>query len=108
MSSLIKVLLWVFLAIGAVPAQAYSPFDLDVINTSSKDIVGFYVTRSLFDGWGENRLNHRVYPGQWWKINLNDGSGKCTFIIKAVFRDGTESEQYNLNICRTTLYMVFN
>ncbi len=97
------------IAIGpSLPAEAYPPYDLTVINDTDSNMVAFYASSTRSGGWGEDLFGNDVLePGYRWKRNLADGYGTCVFDLRAVFADGGEVTRWGLNVCTTTWWRVY-
>ena len=98
------------LVVGStVPADAYPPYDLTIINDTNSTMVSFYATSTRWDGWGDDLFGYdTLEPGEQWKRNLADGYGTCVFDLKAVFADGDEVERRAFNVCNATYWRIYN
>lgn len=73
-------------------------------NTSSRELVGFYVEATDVDNWGENLLNGSIVPGEAASVTIADGKTTCMYGIKGVFEDGSVVEEEDLNLCELGSY----
>lgn len=73
-------------------------------NTSSRELVGFYVEATNMDHWGENILNGSIEPGETASVTIADGKTTCMYGIKGVFEDGSVVEEEDLNLCELGSY----
>ena len=71
-----------------------------IINNTGFTITNFYGSNKGTNSWEEDILGQDILPsGSQVTINFNDGSGYCKFDLKAVFDDGDEVVQEDVNIC---------
>ena len=91
-----------FLLSGAMPAFA-ADRNVDVVNDSSKTITGLYASRTKLNSWQENIIKgDPIKPGETQPVDIDDGSGGCKFDFKAVFADGREAVNENVDVCTIT------
>jgi hypothetical protein len=89
----------VFLLSGALPAFA-ADRNVDVVNESSKAIKGFYASRTGLKSWEENIIKgDPIKSGETQPVDIDDGTGGCKFDFKAVFADGHEAVNENVDVC---------
>jgi hypothetical protein len=87
------------LLVASLPAIA-ADRNVDIINNTKKTIQKFYASRTKLSDWQENILKgDPVKPGETQPIDIDDGSGSCKFDFKAVFADGTEAVNENVDVC---------
>jgi len=83
----------------ATPALALNR-QVTIVNNTGFGIVNFYGSNTGTNDWQEDILGQDILPsGSQVTINFNDGSGYCKFDLKAVFDDGDEVVQEDVNIC---------
>jgi hypothetical protein len=97
----IAVAAMALLAVAAGRAGADS-FDrtVRIVNGTGATLVQLYGTSG--GGWGSNRLRGgAIPPGGASTVNFDDGSGQCRFNVKAVFANGSEMQNNNIDVCQT-------
>ena len=73
---------------------------MQIINDTGFTMTQFYGSNAGSNSWEEDILGVDVlYSGSSVDINFDDGSGYCTFDFKAVFADGDEVIQRNVDVC---------
>jgi hypothetical protein len=71
-----------------------------IVNNTGYTMTHFYGSNAGTNSWEEDILGVDVLPsGSSVDINFDDGTGYCTFDFKAVFSDGDEVIQPNVNVC---------
>ena len=73
----------------------------ELINNSSSDITEFHVSDPSDDTWSDN-LMPSVYvlpAGYTVDVNITDGEDHCEYDIRATFEDGSEYEEYGVDVC---------
>lgn len=71
-----------------------------LINESSADLVGFNVSSTASDSWEENLLEGGyLAPGYEIGVMIADGLTTCIYDVRGVFSDGSEAEDYGLDLC---------
>ena len=99
---MLKALLGATLALSALHAPLASAEDLEfkLINRSSTDLVGFYVSRSGTNEWEENLIEGAYLPaGNIVSVLIADGLDVCNYDIRGEFSDESEAEDYDINLC---------
>ena len=87
------------LALGLQPALALDR-RVRIVNETGFSIVKFYGSNTGAEDWQEDILGEDVLPsGESVIVNFDDASGYCKFDLRAVFEDGDEVTQANVNIC---------
>lgn len=83
----------------AAPAIA-EDLEFNLVNMTSANLVGFYVSLVHEDTWEENLLSG-AYLGSGYEVSvlIADGADTCEYDIKAVFEDGDVLEDYGLDLC---------
>lgn len=72
-----------------------------VVNKTKTTMLAIYASSVGARTWEEDILgDDALAPGESVEIDMDDGSGKCRFDLKAEFKDGTEAVQENLNVCK--------
>jgi len=91
----------VFMVVAlASPASALDR-RVRIVNNTGYTIVEFYGSNKGADSWQEDILGYDVLgPYSSQVINFDDGSGYCKFDFKAVFNNGNEAKDYDINICQ--------
>jgi len=83
----------------SLPAAA-ADRNVDVINNTKKTIKEFYASRTKLNSWQENIIKgDPIEPGETQPVDIDDGSGGCKFDFKAVFSDGDEAVNENVDVC---------
>ena len=83
----------------SLPAVA-ADRNVDVINNTQKKITGFYASRTKLKSWQENIVKgDPIDPGETQPVDIDDGSGGCHFDFKAVFADGDEAINEDVDVC---------
>lgn len=90
------------LALCAAPAMAADQ-DFTVINHSGHTIKNFYVSLASHDTWEEDVLGDGVLAdGASTKIMFHGySSEQCKWDVKAVYDDGSDSIDHNVDLCST-------
>ncbi|MGR3759695.1 hypothetical protein ACUXV3_06120 [Roseobacteraceae bacterium NS-SX3] len=71
-----------------------------LVNDSSADLVEFNVSPASSDRWEENLLQGGyLAPGYETGVLIADGATTCVYDIRGGFADGSEAEDYSLNLC---------
>lgn len=74
-----------------------------VHNKTSYIIEQFYASNVGAKSWEEDILGRDViHPGQYWTINIDDGTGYCKYDFLAVFEDGEQVTKRAVNVCEVT------
>ncbi|MEW6639445.1 MAG: hypothetical protein AB1586_03000 [Pseudomonadota bacterium] len=83
----------------SLPAVA-ADRNVDVINNTKKTMKEFYASRTKLNSWQENIIKgDPIEPGETQPVDIDDGSGGCRFDFKAVFADGDEAINENVDVC---------
>lgn len=86
-------------AAGAMPASALDR-RMRIVNETGYTIVRFYGSNTGANDWQEDILGEDVLPtGTSVVIDFDDGTGYCKYDLRAVFEDGDEVTQGDVNIC---------
>ncbi len=89
---------------SAVAAQS---LDFKLVNLSSGDVVEFYVSHSGTNEWEENLLDGAYLPsGNEIDVSIDDNRKSCSYDIRAVFGDGADLADYQINFCDVTQYVI--
>jgi len=81
--------------------------DLDFLlaNESSADLVEFNVSPASSGSWEENLLDGGyLAPGYEIGVLIADGATTCVYDIRGGFADGSEAEDYGLDLCELGEY----
>ncbi|WP_264213812.1 hypothetical protein [Leisingera thetidis] len=88
-------------ALLALQAPAFAE-DLDflLINDSSADLVEFNVSPASSGSWEDNLIDGGyLAPGYEIGVLIADGATTCVYDIRGSFADGSEAEDYGLDLC---------
>ncbi len=67
---------------------------------SSTDLIEFNISPASSDSWEGNLLEGGyLAPGYEIGVDIADGLTTCVYDIRGVFDDGSEAEDYALNLC---------
>lgn len=81
------------------PAMAEDLY-FKLVNLAGSDIVAFHVSHTGTKRWEENLIAGRYIPsGNELDIIIGDGRRTCNYDILTKFRDGSKSEDYDLDLC---------
>jgi hypothetical protein len=87
------------LAFAAVSAAAEDR-RVEIVNDTGFTMTHFYGSNKKSDSWEEDILGDDVLPsGSSVVINFDDGTGYCVFDFRAVFEDGDELVDREVNVC---------
>ncbi len=94
----------IFALASAFVAVAAPTFGEDLafmlINRTSVDLTGFYVSPSNTNSWDEDLLAETFLPaGFEVRVDIRDGLDVCDYDIRGVFADGEVVEDYKLDLC---------
>lgn len=71
-----------------------------LVNDSSADLVGFNVSPASSDKWESNLMaGGYLAPGYEIGVLIADGATTCVYDIRGSFADGSEAEDYGLDLC---------
>jgi hypothetical protein len=92
------------LAAAVVAATAVSAAALDrrvqIVNNTGLTMTNFYGSNTGTSSWEEDILGADVLPsGNSVIVNFDDATGYCMFDFKAVFENGAELVDQQINIC---------
>lgn len=74
---------------------------VNIINSTSMTIKMFFASNVDVKKWEEDILGDDVLrPGESIGINIDDGTGHCTFDFRALLSDGSEIVKHDINVCR--------
>lgn len=93
-------------ALLAFQAPAFAE-DLEflLVNESSADLVEFNVSRASSENWEENLIDGGyLAPGYEIGVLIADGAATCVYDIRGSFADGSEAEEYGLDLCELGEY----
>ncbi|NVK14531.1 MAG: hypothetical protein HWE35_10150 [Rhodobacteraceae bacterium] len=81
------------------PAQA-EDLEFLLVNDSSADLVEFNVSPTPSDNWEGNLMEGGyLAPGYEIDVLIADGATTCVYDIRGSFSDGSEAEDYGLDLC---------
>lgn len=85
--------------LAALPAAAQDRH-VKIVNNTGYTMTQFYGSNKGSKSWEEDILGSDTLPsGYSVTIDFDDGSGYCIFDFKAVFEDGDEVTQPQVNVC---------
>lgn len=88
----------------ALPAVAEDR-RVEIVNETGFTMTHFYGSNKKTDSWEEDILGDDVLPsGSSVMINFDDGTGYCVFDFRAVFEDGDEVVEHDINVCEIGTY----
>ncbi len=86
------------------PARA-ADRNVDILNQTGQTMMQFYASVTKSNSWEENILgNDSLDDGDTQSVNIDDGSGKCVFDFKAVFKGGASAEKRGVNVCEISTF----
>ena len=95
-----KFILSVSAALLLVTTAQAEDLEFFLINESSADLVGFNVSAASSESWEENLLEGGyLAPGYEIGVMIADGSTTCIYDLRGEFADGSEAEDYDLDLC---------
>jgi hypothetical protein len=102
-----KLALFAAAMLLAAPALAGDDLEFKLTNASHANIKAFYVSHVGANTWENNLLaGAAVRSGQAAKVVIADGRSTCAYDIKAVFDDGSQTEDRNVDLCEMQGYTV--
>jgi hypothetical protein len=97
-------------AAATTAPQAYSDNQnrqVMIVNSSSQSVREFYASPVTSDNWEEDMLGSGVLgPGESISANIDNGTGQCSFDLKAVMMDDTEHIQNGVNVCAVSRWTI--
>lgn len=76
-----------------------------ILNNTSVAMMEFYASSIASKTWEEDILGQDVLvPGDNVVINIDDGSNACRYDFKAVFLDGDEVTDEDVDVCDVAEY----
>ena len=95
---LATALLW------SAAAQA-EDLNFNLINSSSEDLVGFFVSPASSNDWEHNLLSGGYLPPDHEiGVLIADGMTTCVYDIRGEFADDSAAEDFELNLCELGEY----
>lgn len=95
------------LLLASVAAANAEDRRIRLINDSSLAIVEFHASNTGRSSFEEDILGqHVLRPGQSVVINLDDGSGYCTFDFLTVMSNRNKIVKRNVNVCQLETYRI--
>jgi hypothetical protein len=80
---------------------------MTIENDTNREIHNLYVSKSS-EQWSPNDVDmlgpHVLDAGSSVTINFDDGSGNCSWDVKAIYPDNTLAFAHEINVCGTTTY----
>lgn len=78
---------------------------VEIVNDTGLTMMEFYASNVDRGSWEEDILGADVLPsGYSVDIDIDDGSGQCLFDFRAVFEDGSEADDYRVNVCELATF----
>ncbi|WP_340107647.1 hypothetical protein [Pikeienuella sp. HZG-20] len=88
-------------ACGAVAPAMAADRVVSIENMTGYSMVEFYGSNAGTTSWEEDVLGADVLPhGATVAVDFDDGTGHCIFDFLAVFEDGDEVMEENVDVCR--------
>ncbi len=86
----------------AVAAPAFAADRIvSIVNKTGYTMVEFYGSNNGTDSWEEDVLGaDTLSHGASVDVNFDDGTGHCIFDFLAVFEDGDEVKQEDVDVCK--------
>ncbi len=79
--------------------------NVDIVNKTGMTMTAFYASVTNANSWEENILgNDNLADGDTQPVDIDDGSGKCVFDFKAVFKGGGSAEKRGINVCQVSTF----
>lgn len=76
--------------------------NVTIINQTGYTMTEFYGSNNATTSWEEDILGDDVLPhGDSIMIDFDDGTGHCIFDFLAVFEDGDQVKQEDVDVCKT-------
>jgi hypothetical protein len=75
-------------------------------NETSDNLIEFYASPTTADNWEDNIIPEGdfVASGETVRVTIPDDGRGCLYDILGVFDDGSEIDEYNVNICEMSEY----
>ncbi len=90
------------------PLASADDLNFMLSNETSSELTGFYVSHSGTDQWEENLLDDAyLAPGYEIGVVIADGRSTCVYDISGEFADGSEVEDYELDLCELGEYTFY-
>ena len=103
-STLTAVALGFSLALGATPLLA-EDLTFTLINNSTRDLHVFQTSPAGVDSWEDDVLGSDVLSaGASVSITIADGRDACVYDMRFEMEDGTELEDYDVDLCALGSY----
>ncbi|MEK7510784.1 MAG: hypothetical protein AAB582_00920 [Patescibacteria group bacterium] len=81
---------------------------IDIHNHTGSTIWEFYASTTNQTSWQEDILDDDVIvSGDTQLVNLDDGTGRCLYDVKVVFKGGGERTRNRVNVCTTSVIDVY-
>jgi hypothetical protein len=96
---------------SAVFARSWDGYDrtVYVINSTSETLMAFYASNVGQNSWHHDLLGAGVvYPGNYVRAYLDDGTGYCRYDLKAVFSDGSTATRLGYNVCEGIAWTIYD
>ncbi|MBX9757984.1 MAG: hypothetical protein K2Y29_04345 [Beijerinckiaceae bacterium] len=78
---------------------------VEIINETGQTMVEFYASIMSSNDWEEDILgDDTLEDGDSVDINVDDGSGKCSYDFRAVFESGAEVMKRGVNVCQISTF----
>lgn len=75
--------------------------NVNIINSTSTTIKMFFASNVDVKKWEEDILGDDVLrPDDSIQVNIDDGTGHCTYDFRALLSDGSEIVKHDINVCR--------
>lgn len=71
-----------------------------IVNATGQTITHFYASTPGFNVWEEDLLGENVIPnGASARVDVNNGSGRCRYDLRARLADGSEPFRPDVEVC---------
>ena len=91
----------------AASALAGDDLEFKLTNASHANMKAFYVSHVGANSWENNLIAGAVVrSGDTAQVVVADGRTTCSYDIRAVFDDGSETDDRNIDLCETRGYTV--
>lgn len=76
-----------------------------IFNDSSADLVEFNVSKSTTNSWEANLMRGGyLAPGYEIDVVIADGQTTCVYDLRGIFDDGSEVEDFRIDMCELGSY----
>jgi hypothetical protein len=81
---------------------------VQIVNRSSSPIEYLHAANTDHPKWDVDLLGPMrvIPPGKYIEANIDDGSGRCRYDLRAVLMDGSEAAQPGFDVCANISWTV--